>query len=134
MSQAPIELIQVRIATPGWTPGKKDIADLFSVWRELSESERDAMIKRLAKLDAPSVKRASELFAELDDRSRGELARPLLKSFLKVSETSDLFAESSWVKHCLSDQSARVRYQRHQSEESIRPITFRSINHSNGFK
>ena len=83
MTNAPVELIQARIANPGWTPGRKDMRDLLTAWRSLEDAERDDMQKRLARLDAPSVKRAMELFAGLDERSRGELTRPIMKSYFK---------------------------------------------------
>ena len=80
MMNAPIELIQARISCSGWTPGRKDMANLFAVWGNLEVIERESMQKRMARLDAPSVRKAMELFFAADDRSRGELARCLLTS------------------------------------------------------
>lgn len=108
MMDAPIELIQARIATPGWTPGRKDIAELFSVWRHLSDDERESMQKRLAKIDAPSARKAAQLFPGLDERTRGELARPILKAYIKLANDE----ASDWIqfpKVCFADQEPRVR-------------------------
>lgn len=106
MTDAPLELIQARISTPGWTPGKRDIEPLFAVWRHLSDDERESMEKRLARLDGPSAGRAAEMFAGLDERSRGELARPLVKSFLR-SQRHEVQIE--FPLKCLKDSVARVR-------------------------
>lgn len=108
MIDAPIELIQARIATPGWTPGRKDIADLFAAWRYITADERESMQKRLAKIDAPSARKAAHLFSELDDRSRGELTRPILKAYIKLSKEQSV----DWIDFplaCFSDAEARVR-------------------------
>ena len=106
---APLELIQSRIASPGWTPGKRDIHGLFEVWRQLDEGERESMEKRLAKLDAPSAHKAFELFAVLDPRSRGDLARPLLKSYLKTVTVDDVEGGLAFPLLCFMDSEARVR-------------------------
>jgi predicted RNA methylase len=108
MNEAPLELIQARIATPGWTPGRKDMTDLCAVWRYLDDHERESMQKRLSKIDTPSARKAAELFSSLDPRSRGELARPLLKAYIKAAKSDD----SSWTKFpnaCFADDEARVR-------------------------
>ncbi|MEI6398547.1 MAG: N-6 DNA methylase [Pseudomonadota bacterium] len=109
MTNAPVELIQARIANPGWTPGRKDMRDLLTAWRSLEDAERDDMQKRLARLDAPSVKRAMELFAGLDERSRGELTRPIMKSYFKVVRELGVEDQSAFPMRYFQDQSPRVR-------------------------
>jgi predicted RNA methylase len=113
MKNVPLELIEARIADKAWTPGRRDIGDLFTAWRELSDDDREQMQKRMARLDAPSVCAAIQSFASLDARSRGELTRPVLKSTihsaLKINSpvTTDVVLE--FTSSCLLDAEARVR-------------------------
>ena len=113
MKNVPLELIEARIADKAWTPGRRDIADLFTVWRDLRDDDREQMQKRFARLDAPSVYAAIQFFGGLDGRSRGELARPVLKSTihsaLKINSpiTTDVVLE--FTSCCLLDAEARVR-------------------------
>jgi predicted RNA methylase len=109
MTDAPVELIQARIANPGWTPGRNDMRDLLGAWRLLEDAEREVMEKRLARLDAPSVKRVMELFAGLDERSRGELTRPIMKSYFKVVGDLGIDDQSAFPSRCFQDRSPRVR-------------------------
>ncbi len=109
MMNAPIELIQARISTSGWTPGRKDMSNLFSVWGNLEDSERESMQKRLALLDAPSVRKAMALFFSADDRSRGELARCLLKAYFKAIPQLELDDLLAFPKRCFGDSETRVR-------------------------
>jgi predicted RNA methylase len=99
--------LQIKIAHPGWTPGKRDIAAVLALWRSINDDERSSLEKRLSKVDPPCAKRASQIFAGLDDNSRGELCRPLLKAFLSgfdVVSDPEVFPLD-----CLRDDSARVR-------------------------
>ncbi len=109
MMNAPIELIQARIATPGWTPGRKDMSNLLAVWGQLEGAERESMQKRLARLDAPSVNKAMELFFCADARTRGELARCLLKSYFKVTLQLRLDDLMAFPRKCFEDSETRVR-------------------------
>jgi predicted RNA methylase len=109
MMNAPIELIRERIANPGWTPGRKDVASLLAVWSSLEDSERETMQKRMALLDAPSVRKAMDLFSSLDARSRAELARCLLKAYFKVHSQLGLDDPTVFPRQCFEDSEARVR-------------------------
>ncbi len=106
-SEMTLKDLQNKISHPGWTPGKRDIASVLSQWRSLTDQERSSLEKRLSKVDPPCAMRASQLFSELDDKSRGELCRPLLKAFLggfDVVSDPEIFPLD-----CLRDDVPRVR-------------------------
>lgn len=108
MSTQILEQVKAQIARPGWTPGRKDIETLFGVWRSLDDDERDSLEKRLSRIDAPSVRRAVELIKDVETRTRGDLTRSILKSYLKSYPKAD----SDWIQYpndCLSDFDPRVR-------------------------
>jgi predicted RNA methylase len=99
--------LQAKIAHPGWTPGRRDIGAVLSQWRNLTDSERASLEKRLSRVDAPCAQRAAVIFSGLDDRTRGDLCRPLLKAFLTAFDVvSD---PETFPLDCLRDETPRVR-------------------------
>lgn len=129
MSAQILEQVKAQIARPGWTPGRKDMEFLFGVWRSLDDGERDSLEKRLSRIDAPSVRRAVELIKCVDTRTRGDLTRSILKSYLKSHPKADF----DWIQYpndCLSDLDPRVRKAAAQaigsSWEEI-PIQFKKL-------
>ncbi len=103
-----VEQIRFSLAQPGWTPGRRDMSSLFQVWRSLADAEREGLVKKLTKIDAPSVRVAVETLPTLDPRTRGDLARPLLKSYLR-SANKDSGSWSEFPLLCLGDVEPRVR-------------------------
>jgi predicted RNA methylase len=106
-SEMTLQDLQGKLSRLGWTPGKRDISALLSHWRALTDDERSALEKRIVKVDPPCAVKASQLFSGLDDRSRGDLCRPLLKAFLSGF---DVVADpEAFPLECLRDDSSRVR-------------------------
>ena len=72
-----------RVSDPAWTPGKKDIAVLFGTWGWFTPDQREQLLTKVTKLDAPASKAAMTGLLDLDPRWRSELTRPVLKSGLR---------------------------------------------------
>jgi predicted RNA methylase len=123
-----LEHLREKIAQTGWIPGKRDIPVVFAYWRALTDAEQSVLEKRLSKIDPPCAKRAALLFRQLDERSRGDLCRPILKAmmnFFVVVSDPELFGLE-----CLRDESPRVRKAAAQAigaSWSIVPTQFRSV-------
>jgi predicted RNA methylase len=61
----------------------------------------------LAKVDAPSSRRAAQIFCSLPVKSREELCRPILKSYYVYFDTQ--IDPEEFPLKCLADESVRVR-------------------------
>jgi predicted RNA methylase len=72
-----------RVSDPAWTPGKRDILELFKTWGRFTPVQREQLLAKVTKLDAPASKVAMTGLVDLGLRWRSELTRPVLKSGLR---------------------------------------------------
>jgi len=109
----PVELMQVRIAQPGWRPGRSDISELMAVWSYLTDFDHDVASKKIAKMDAPAAKVALSCLETLDSRGRAELTRPVLKAAINAAGVANSPLPTELIlascRKFLTDREPRIR-------------------------
>jgi predicted RNA methylase len=108
-----LDLLVTKISSPAWTPGKKDIAEIVAVWGRLSLEQRELILSKFTRLDAPAAKAALNALGGLDTRMRSELTRPILKAGLKNfgrhPETAERLNIQTICQASLQHPEARIR-------------------------
>lgn len=102
-----------KIANKAWTPGKKDIPILYSIWGHFSDSDREVLLGKIARLDGPAAKVAMTSLTGLENRWYAELTRSTLKAGFKNFSHHHEAAESvslrELCKECLKHEEPRIR-------------------------
>ena len=102
-----------RVSDPAWTPGKRDILELFKTWGRFTPVQREQLLAKVTKLDAPASKVAMTGLVDIDLRWRSELTRPVLKSCLRNfgrhADPSDRHAVENVCRISLEHSEPRIR-------------------------
>lgn len=102
-----------KVANKAWTPGKKDIPVIYSEWGRFSCSDRDVLLRKIARLDGPAAKVAMTSLTGLEKRWYAELTRSTLKAgfknFSHYPESEESRSLRELCKACLKHEEPRIR-------------------------